>query len=102
MRDKIPEFVRQDGKLPVIHTAKKAEYIKKLREKLDEEVAEFLKSGDTEAIADILEVLYAILDLEKISRSYLERVRKKKMQRRGAFAKRIILDEIKTGSGIKN
>jgi predicted house-cleaning noncanonical NTP pyrophosphatase (MazG superfamily) len=42
VRDRIPEFIRADGLEPVIHVATSAEYAAVLRDKLQEEGAEFL------------------------------------------------------------
>lgn len=96
VRDKIPEvIVDKFKKEPIIHTAKDREYWKKLKEKLQEEVDEFKKDENEEEIADILEVIYAILDYKKIKKRDLEKIRVKKLKERGAFKKRIILDEVK-------
>jgi predicted house-cleaning noncanonical NTP pyrophosphatase (MazG superfamily) len=66
-----------------------------LKQKLKEEVEEFLKTPNKEELADILEVIYAICDFKKIEKKELEKLRKKKIKERGGFKKRIILDEIK-------
>jgi predicted house-cleaning noncanonical NTP pyrophosphatase (MazG superfamily) len=95
VRDKIPERIVKSGKHPVTHTATESEYWLKLQEKLREEVDEFIKDGNSEELADILEVINAISDYKKISRDELEVLRKKKAEERGAFSSRIILDETK-------
>lgn len=94
VRDKIPKIIKQDGSSPAIHVADDQEYWKKLKEKLKEEVGEFLKTSTEEELADILEVIYAICDFKKINRQKLELLRKKKAKKRGSFKKRIILDEV--------
>ncbi len=93
VRDRIPEIIKSKGKLVVIHKASEEEYKVKLREKLQEEVDEFLESEDEEELADILEVIEAICSFKKIDRRKLERKRLKKKEERGGFYKRIILDE---------
>jgi len=40
-----------------------------------------------------LEVIYAISDFKKVSKEKLENLRQKKVQERGGFKKRVILDE---------
>jgi len=93
VRNKIPEKIRQGGKKPVVHIADDKEYFTKLKEKLKEEVEEFIKEPNEEELADILEVIYAICDFKKIDENELELIRKKKAKIRGDFKNRIILDE---------
>ena len=94
VRDKIPEIIKRDGNKPITHIADSQEYWEKLKEKLKEEVDEFLKNSTEEELADILEVIYAICDFKKINRQKLELLRKKKAKKRGEFRKKIILDEV--------
>lgn len=93
VRDKIPDYIRKKGSEPLYHVADEQEYRKKLYEKLGEEVGEFSEDSSTEELADILEILYAIRDYKGISPEEFEEIRKKKADERGAFVKRIILDE---------
>lgn len=95
VRDKIPEIIKQNGKVPVTHIAADEEYWQKLKEKLSEEVNEFLESDKEEELADILEVINAICDHKGIDKEKLELLRKKKTEERGAFKDKIILDETK-------
>ncbi len=70
-------------------------YSEVLKQKLIEEVDEYLESKTkeekTEELADILEVLYAILDDEKIYLDDLEELRLKKLYERGSFRKQIMM-----------
>lgn len=95
VRDKIPEIIRQKGKTPVIHTANDQEYWQKLKGKLAEEINEFLKSSTEEELADILEVLNAIIEFKKMDKEKLELLRKRKVKQRGGFKYKIILEETK-------
>jgi len=95
VRDKIPEIIKNKGAVPITHIADDNEYWQKLKEKLQEEVDEFLKDGTEEELADILEVIYAICDFKKIDKEKLELLRIKKAEERGGFKDKIILDETK-------
>ena len=93
VRDKIPEIIESKGEEADFHVANDKEYLEKLREKLHEEVDEFLKTEEMEELADILEVIYAICDLKEFRRERLEKLRKEKVEERGAFKERMILEE---------
>lgn len=95
VRDRIEKIIRKQGKTPIIHTASDDEYYRKLKEKLHEEVNEFVKSNDLEELADLLQVIYSVLDFKKIPREKLEELRRKKNDERGKFNDRVILDEIR-------
>ena len=95
VRDKIPDIIKQKSQIPVTHIADNKEYQQKLKEKLKEEVDEFLKDGNQEELADILEVIYTICDSKNINKEELEQLRKTKAEKRGQFKKKIILDEVK-------
>lgn len=94
VRDAIPETISADGKKPITHIADEREYAKKLEEKLQEEVREFLFAKNEEEYADILEVLEAIAAFRKLDSNVISRIKEKKVRERGRFDKRIILDEV--------
>ena len=95
VRDKIPEIIKEKGKTPITHIATDEEYKKKLYEKLKEEIDEFLDKPSNEELADILEVIYSISELNNIKIEELELLRKEKAKKRGSFKNHIILDEVK-------
>ncbi|KYK24648.1 hypothetical protein AYK26_03565 [Euryarchaeota archaeon SM23-78] len=95
VRDKIPEIIKQKGKTPITYIAKDDEFWIKLKEKLLEEVNEFVESENHEELADIMEIVYAICDHKKIDIKELELLRRMKAEERGAFKNKIILDETK-------
>ena len=95
VRDKIPEIIKKKGAVPITHIASDDEYWQKLKEKLQEEINEFMKDENAEELADILEVIYTIRDYKKIDKNELELLRKKKAEERGGFKDKIILDETK-------
>lgn len=93
VRDKIPDIIKGKGETAVTHIADDKEYWSKLKEKLDEEVKEFTKDETIGEVADILEVLDAVCEYKKWSRGELQSVKDKKVEERGGFKKRIILEE---------
>lgn len=93
VRDKIPEYIRSKGGMPVTHIADEKEYWEKLKEKLSEEVEEFKKDENSEEFADILEVLDAIADHKKFDRSDIKKLKQSKAEDKGKFKEQIILDE---------
>jgi len=95
VRDKIPEIIKQKGKIPLIHKAEDLEYWQKLKEKLQEETNEFLNTSNEEELSDILEVIDTICDFKRFDKNKLDLIKKKKAEERGGFKKRIILDEVK-------
>jgi len=91
VRDKIPQNIRSKGLEPLIYTAGSQEYDTRLRDKLREEVEEFIASdSDPEELADVLEVLYALAERAGTDRQELEKLRMAKAAERGGFADRII------------
>ncbi|PIT90193.1 MAG: hypothetical protein COU22_03540 [Candidatus Komeilibacteria bacterium CG10_big_fil_rev_8_21_14_0_10_41_13] len=94
IRDKIPEIIKAKGKIASTHIANDSEYSEKLRDKLGEEIREFLESNEIEELADILEVIYALAEHLNITPEELEKIRAKKAEERGVFKEKIILEEI--------
>lgn len=94
VRDKIPEIIKGNKDNPIIHKANDEEYWKKLKEKLNEEVNEFLNESNEEEIADILEVIDAICKFKKFDKVNINEIKKQKAEKRGKFDNRIILDEV--------
>jgi len=93
VRDKIPGYIQKKGGNPHYHVADDVEYWNKLKEKLLEEVQEFNDDENLEEIADILEVLDAIVRHKKFNQQEIEQTRAEKARERGVFQERIILEE---------
>lgn len=94
VRDNIVPLLKNKKVTFTYHVASNDEYWKKLREKLQEEVKEFLDSESIEELADIEEVLHAIYKEKSITRKDVEVIRQKKRRERGSFTNKFILDEI--------
>ena|SRR3989344_5872719 len=93
VRDKIPEYIKSKGGAPITHIADDKEYWQKLKEKLTEEINEFMEAENIEEMADILEVIDAICDYKKFDKDELQKTKNKKAEDRGKFRDKIILDE---------
>ncbi|MHB1117915.1 MAG: hypothetical protein ACYCZ7_00070 [Minisyncoccota bacterium] len=93
VRDKIIERIESKGEKAVFHIADEAEYWTKLKEKLREEVEEFLEAENIEELADVAEVLDAIMTHKGFIKEALIAEQQKKAEERGRFENRIVLDE---------
>lgn len=91
VRDKIPEVIESSGKKCDIEILDDKSYLNYLNKKILEEVNEYLESGEVEELADLEEVLRAILDVKSVSYKDFEDIRKQKIEKRGAFKKKILL-----------
>lgn len=95
MRDGIPERITQNGEIPVTHIASEKEYNEKLKEKLQEEVGEWLEVESAEEMADVFEVITAILAQKNWTIEQIIDIQNKKRQERGGFTQKIILETVK-------
>jgi len=92
VRDKIEEIMISNGAKPITRILSDEEYQKELDKKLLEEVKEYLESGEIEELADIEEVILAILNTKGQKKENLEEIRKNKVLKRGAFKKKLFLE----------
>jgi len=95
VRDKIPEIIKKANKNPETHIANNKEYWEKLKEKLNEEVGEFLEDSCKEELADILEVLNAIYEFKGFTKEQIEDLQFKVAQEKGKYKNKIVLDSVK-------
>lgn len=96
VRDKIPTIIENNGELAETKILNDEEYLFELNTKLQEELKEYLESGDVEELADLQEVLLAILDAKKVPVEEFETLRKSKVAKRGAFKEKIFLISTKS------
>lgn len=94
VRDRIPEIIEADGKHCSIETLSDKEYLLLLERKLDEELAEYQDSKSLEELADLLEVIQAVVKARGWTMAELERVRAEKATERGGFDEKILLKEV--------
>ena len=69
-------------------------YLEWLDEKLNEELAEYQESKSLEELADLLEVIRAVVAARGFSMAQLEELREQKAAERGGFQRRILLTEV--------
>ena len=95
VRDKIPEIIeKNENRSCRIRILDNDEYLFELNKKIKEELNEYLESGEIEELADLEEVLRAILAYKGISYAEFEQIREEKVTKRGAFKNKIYLEGI--------
>lgn len=88
VRDQVPDLFPDS----IYRKLTATEYAEALRNKLTEEVREYLADRTPEELADVLEVLRALAALHGLTPEELEAVRARKAAERGDFAGRIWLE----------
>ena len=94
VRDRIPSIIEADGKTCVTEALSDARYLEMLDAKLNEELAEYQESHSLEELADLLEVLRAVVLARGWTWEQLEEVRQKKAAKRGGFEKKLLLKKV--------
>ena len=97
VRDNIPTIIEQDNEVPFTRILNDNDYKKELYKKLKEECDEVIDSKNTfellEELADLLEVIKSIAQLEdKTIDDIIETANQKKLKR-GGFEKIIFLEK---------
>ena len=93
VRDKIIDIIESDGRKAKYKILDNEGFKEELNKKLQEEVKEYLDDNCVEELADIVEVMYGILESMNISSEEFEKIRIEKQEKRGAFYKKIYLEE---------
>lgn len=94
VRDRIPEIIEKNGKKAIVEELGDQACKKYLDEKLREELEEYLASDSVDELADMVEVIYAILKCKGVDANDFVSIRKRKAKERGAFDKRLLLKEV--------
>ena len=97
VRDNIPEIIKNNGEVPIIRKLSDIEYKKELENKLLEEYNEVMDSNNKEdrieELADMIEVISALANIENSSLEEVISVSKKKTLKRGSFNNKIFLEK---------
>lgn len=94
VRDKIPEIIELDGSQAICETLTDKYYIEMLDAKLNEELSEYQQDKSLEELADLLEVMRAVVTARGYTWEQLEHVRMEKAEKRGGFQRKILLKEV--------
>lgn len=95
VRDRIPEIIEANGESCTWETLPQDEYLSLLDEKLNEELAEYQDAKSLEELADLLEVMYAVVRARGWTLEQLEKLRADKAAERGGFDQRILLTSVR-------
>ena len=95
VRDRIPEMIESDGKTCSTEILSDDRYFQMLDAKLNEELAEYQESKSLEEMADLLEVMQAVVKARGWTWEQMEQVRQEKADKRGGFEKKILLREVR-------
>ena len=97
VRDRIPEIIIANDETPVTRILNDADYKKSLEEKLYEEYEEVLSSEGTERceeLADMIEVIRALAQLENKTLEEIIGIADEKREKRGGFEEKIFLEKV--------
>jgi predicted house-cleaning noncanonical NTP pyrophosphatase (MazG superfamily) len=102
IRDLIPEIFQKANISLNYHIMSDEQYLKKLKEKLQEETLEVIEASSKEELieemGDLLEVIYALAKLQDIELNEVEKVRLQKKKVNGAFENRLYAESIELES----
>lgn len=92
VRDRIPEEINNsDGKKANYKILNDDEYLQELDKKLFEEAHEFVEEHSVEELADLMEVIYAIMKTKNISFEDVKKARDEKNEKKGTFNDKVYL-----------
>ena len=94
VRDKIPEIIQSKGKNCDVTYVSDKEAVDFLAKKILEEGKEFIETPTKEELADLYEVLDAIMAKKGWKKAEIDRIRKDKGGKNGLFKNNIILKTV--------
>lgn len=94
VRDKIPQIIKESGRDSLCRCLSAEEMAVYLEKKLTEEVEEYYYSKSLEELADILEVIYALAEMQGCDKLELEELRLQKETKNRAFKNGIFLEYV--------
>ncbi len=95
VRDRIPENINSmEGRKCNFKILNNDEYLKELDKKLFEEAHEFIEEHSIKELADLMEVIFAIMKDRNISIEDIENARKIKNNKKGSFNDKIYLIDV--------
>jgi len=94
VRDKIPNMISENNQISEWYILPETDYENEVILKLQEETGEYLSSKNPEELADMLEVLMELARIAGVPFAEIEAMRKKKIEEKGGFSKRIFLVKV--------
>lgn len=94
IRDLIPQHIAASGKDYQVETMKEGEFRQALRDKLVEEATEAAEASPESLVtelADLLEVVDALMEAEGLTKEQVEQEQARRQQERGSFERRLKL-----------
>ena len=95
VRDRIPEIIEASGKHCLYEVLSQEDYLAALDTKLGEELEEYQQDKSMEEIADLLEVIRAVIEARGHTWDEVEAIRLAKARERGSFQRRLLLREVR-------
>lgn len=103
VRDRIPDLITEPGLAVVVETLDRHHHIAALKAKLKEEADEVMtaKTRDEimEEMADVREVMEALMRMLAINHHEIDQIKRKKSLRKGGFERGIFLKTVEAPAG---
>lgn len=93
VRDFIPKIIESNGQSCTYHILSDQAYLDALDQKLNEELSEYQRDKSMEELADLLEVIHAVITARGSTWEEVESIRKAKAEKRDGFEQKIWLVE---------
>lgn len=96
VRDRIPEIMERQGVKTLVRHLDDKEYMHALHDKLQEEMDEYMHGRNMGELADVIEVIRAIIIARGLTLEEIEKLCQAKVQTNGAFHDRDFLERVLT------